>query len=160
MVDILSCFCLVLQKMMTLRKNSMVLGLVLLCMTAPVHSQESGGGGASLPEAGVPEEQDLPEFPVKRAAPREMPSLWITDSSYPPESRSAGHQGMVGFELSISPKGRVTDCQIVKSSGHKALDEATCYLMRKRGRFIPARDASGNAVADKWRSRFNWMLSF
>ena len=73
---------------------------------------------------------------------------FIGSSDYPAAAQSSGEQGIVAFQLSVSPDGRTTDCQVTASSGSASLDETTCRLMIERARFAPARDAAGNAVAD------------
>jgi protein TonB len=46
--------------------------------------------------------------------------------------------------LSIDTNGRVDGCRVTASSGNSALDEMTCWLVQRRGRFIVQKDASGN----------------
>jgi len=41
----------------------------------------------------------------------------------------------VALLLSIDTAGRVTDCRITGSSGNTDLDDATCRLAQRRGRF-------------------------
>src|ERR1041384_893254 len=73
---------------------------------------------------------------------RSKPVLGMMD--YPPEALRNHRQGSVVAELTVSPQGRATECRIVRSSGHKVLDDATCDLMIQRARFSPARDSQGN----------------
>ena len=39
-------------------------------------------------------------------------------------------------------------CNIIQSSGNGALDSATCNILRRRAKFVPARDSNGNATSD------------
>jgi protein TonB len=80
-----------------------------------------------------------------------------TVTDYPPEALRNGWQGDVVADLTVSPAGRVSACQIVESSGHKVLDDATCDLL-KRAVFTPATDSNGKPIEDhvrtppiKWR---------
>jgi protein TonB len=48
--------------------------------------------------------------------------------------------------LTVGPNGRVTRCDVLRSSGAAALDAATCRLMVSRSHFEPAHDAKGGTT--------------
>lgn len=83
--------------------------------------------------------------------------LFSTDD-YPMEAIYREEQGTVAFRLSISRRGRVAGCEIVRSSGSRALDAATCNILAKRARFVPARDAEGKRTTDEYSGRIRWVL--
>jgi len=83
---------------------------------------------------------------------------YISDADYPAAAIRAGEQGIVGFQLQVAPDGAVSTCRVTASSNSGSLDEATCRIMTTRARFTPARDAAGNAVADRISSRIRWVL--
>ncbi len=89
------------------------------------------------------------------------PAEWlrgeIRASDYPRAALQAGIGGTVRIRLAIDPRGRVSDCAITQSSGNAELDETTCRLIRKRFRYAPARDASGQAVSDSETGRQVWV---
>ena len=87
-----------------------------------------------------------------------VPQRWLTNDDYPKESLRNKESGTTGFRLDIDATGRVTGCTVTESSGHLRLDETTCLLMRKRGRFRPATDTSGAKIPSQWSSRFNWWV--
>ncbi|MFZ1743700.1 MAG: TonB family protein, partial [Pontixanthobacter sp.] len=62
------------------------------------------------------------------------------------------------FKVSVGTNGKVQNCQIVASTGHSALDEATCDLVTKRARFEPARDSSGNKTTGDYSTSVKWQL--
>lgn len=95
---------------------------------------------------------------TEKLTPINSPQSWITNKDYPPSSRRAQHQGMVGFRLDVAADGSVVECTITQSSGHVMLDKGTCDLLLKRARFKPARDRNGNAIPATWSSRFLWSL--
>jgi protein TonB len=66
---------------------------------------------------------------------------------YPLSAAENGEQGTVQAKLSIDAEGRVSGCSIVRSSGHRSLDDATCSILSRRAVFPPARDSSGRAVS-------------
>lgn len=86
-----------------------------------------------------------------------LPSLF-TDADYPVAAIRAREQGSVDFQLLVNARGRVTACNILRSSGSALLDATTCRLVQKRGRFIPARDKKGRPAPDTIAGRVNWRL--
>jgi TonB family protein len=82
-------------------------------------------------------------------APPPGKKIGLFDSAaYPPEALRNHWQGDVRAELTISENGAVVACRIVQSSGHEVLDAATCNLIIKRARFVPAKDDSGKPIKD------------
>ncbi|MEH3107688.1 MAG: TonB family protein [Sphingomonas fennica] len=66
---------------------------------------------------------------------------WITDADYP--EAAAGAQGTVVTEVIPSATGRLSHCTVIRSSGHPALDRATCPLLMRRARLTQAIYADG-----------------
>ncbi|WP_084579838.1 TonB family protein [Sphingomonas azotifigens] len=97
------------------------------------------------------------EIPLTQAKPRTT-TPWITNDDYPAEDARQHHEGTVGFTLQIDASGRATKCDVVASSGYPGLDNGACFLLMRRARFDPARDASGKAVASTFAGRFTWKL--
>jgi periplasmic protein TonB len=77
----------------------------------------------------------------------DLRSLFSADD-YPASAQSAGAEGTTRASLTIGPDGRVVGCNIIQSSGNGALDSATCNILRRRAKFVPARDSNGNATTD------------
>lgn len=71
----------------------------------------------------------------------------IGDEDYPTAALIARAQGLVRFRFTIEPDGGIANCRIVRSSGSRALDDATCRLAERRFRFRPATDTSGRPIA-------------
>ena len=89
------------------------------------------------------------EPPHKLTGP--VSTLFSADD-YPKEAKRHGWQGTVVADLAVSAEGQVTACNIVQTSGYAVLDAKTCNLLRKRARFIPAKDAKGQPTADVLRT--------
>ncbi len=83
---------------------------------------------------------------------------YVTADDYPAASLRNNEQGRVSFILDIDPNGRVTNCVVTESSGSARLDMTTCRIMRSRPRYTPARNARGQAVADRDRGAVRWQL--
>lgn len=95
---------------------------------------------------------------ASKASPKGNPANWATTDDYPPSSLRAEEQGTTGFRVEIGTDGRVTSCSVTKSSGHSGLDDATCKLVTRRAKFTPAKDASGNPIADSYSNRVRWQI--
>ena len=99
-----------------------------------------------------------PTFDPIAAAPRGNPANWIKTSDYRTSWIRRGYEGMARFTLAISASGKVTDCTVTGSTGHAALDRATCQLISSRAVFTPAKDASGANVAGSYSNVVNWRI--
>ena len=82
-----------------------------------------------------------------QSARGDLRSLFSGDD-YPASAQSAGAEGSARATLTIGADGRVTGCNITKSTGNSSLDAATCSVLRRRAKFTPARDTNGNATSD------------
>lgn len=92
------------------------------------------------------------------AKPKNNPGAWVTELDFPARALKERRQGIAGFQLEISPDGRVAHCIITASSGHADLDASTCELILRRGRFDPALDKKGAPVTGKWNNSVKWTL--
>lgn len=82
-----------------------------------------------------------------QSAKGDLRTLFSTDD-YPASALSAGAGGTAQAQLTVGPDGRVTGCNLIRSTGNGALDAATCNILRRRAKFTPARDSEGNATSD------------
>ncbi|MXO90078.1 energy transducer TonB [Pontixanthobacter aquaemixtae] len=82
-----------------------------------------------------------------------------TPFDYPADSHVNGEEGLVRLTLDIDAEGTVTDCKVSESSGHLALDKASCAVaLRDAPEFEPAKDERGNAVASKYELTIDWNI--
>ena len=86
-----------------------------------------------------------------------LTGLFSTDD-YPNSALQAQQQGTTAVSLQIGPDGRVSDCQVTSSSGSSALDQATCNIIRRRARYTPGRDSSGQPVGGSDSARIRWVV--
>src|SRR5581483_2895906 len=82
----------------------------------------------------------------------------VSNEDYPDAAQRAGEQGTTGFRLTVGTDGRVSACEVTRSSGSSTLDSATCRLMRSRARFTPAHDSSGRPMTDEVGASIRWVL--
>lgn len=107
------------------------------------------------PSIDVPDESARPrsaQTPASTTSPTgsakgDLRRLFSADD-YPALAQRNGEEGTVQAELAVNGDGRVEKCTVIRSSGSKTLDEATCSILQRRARFTPARDVNGDAVSD------------
>ena len=127
--------------------------------TLPPLDQDLFTGPVELNGSGLGIEPPAPPLPDPIAAsPRNAPGGWITDRDYKTRWIREGREGRARFNLEISASGRVSNCEVIGSSGHNVLDVATCRLITKRARFEPAKDSSGAKVPGTFSSSVNWQI--
>lgn len=80
----------------------------------------------------------------------------ISDRDYPENLSEAGIGGRVTVLYVVETDGRVSDCDVVRSSGNAQLDQWTCRLIRERFRFRPSRDGKGRPVPALVRENHEW----
>lgn len=104
------------------------------------------------------EPMPTPRFAPTAPKPRNDPLRWVTADDYRANWIRQEMTGKARFRLEIAEDGRVTKCAITGSSGHPALDQATCALVTRRARFQPARGGEGEAVASSYSNAIDWRL--
>jgi len=83
----------------------------------------------------------------------------FTPDDYPASAAAAGAEGVAQATLSIGTDGRVTSCNLIRSTGNSALDSQTCNILRRRVKFIPAKDSNGNPTTDTYTTPpIRWQL--
>ena len=100
-----------------------------------------------------------PLAPNQAATPRGAPSAWVTADDYPPSAMRAGESGRVGYTVDVDATGRVTQCRVTQTSGSAALDQATCRVVTRRGRFRPATDAAAQPLPGSYSGTSVWQAS-
>ncbi|MEO9463514.1 MAG: TonB family protein [Marinomonas sp.] len=114
-----------------------------------------GGGGIVEP---TPSPTPTFAYDPVSATPRGAPSDWITQRDYRSSWIRREMTGVASFSLGVGTNGRVTECSVTRSTGHDALDAATCKLISKRARFNPAKDRNGDIVTGSYSSSVRWQL--
>nr|WP_166176160.1 energy transducer TonB [Altererythrobacter segetis] len=94
----------------------------------------------------------------KAAAPRNQPSGWATTDDYPSRDLRQGNEGTAFFRAIVGTNGRVSACEIVRSSGHPGLDAATCKAVTARARFEAATNENGEKVVGTYSSSVRWQI--
>ncbi|MFM5930173.1 MAG: TonB family protein [Novosphingobium sp.] len=90
--------------------------------------------------------------------PKGNPGNWVTTNDYPTRALREERQGTTRFRVTVGTDGRVSDCEILQSSGSNDLDSATCLLIWRRARFQPAQDAKGNPAIGYYSNAVRWVI--
>jgi TonB family protein len=83
------------------------------------------------------------------------PLRWISNDDYPSAALRQQREGRVRYRLIIDGSGRVSQCDIMASSGHEDLDAQTCRLISRRARFVKAADPKQPRY---FESLFSWNI--
>lgn len=83
---------------------------------------------------------------------------YASSSDYPASAVRSGAMGETHALISVGIEGRASGCQIIRSSGHAELDSASCNIITKRVRFVPARALDGTAIAAPAYLTMKWEL--
>src|SRR6185312_7238569 len=123
------------------------------------------------PQQPPPPPKDMPKVPPPpppppprkvqsaQSAKGDLRTLFGPDD-YPASAQAAGAEGTAQAEITIGTDGRVVACNIIRSSGNSALDQATCNIIRRRAKYIPARDSNGQPTTDTIQTPpIRWQLS-
>ena len=93
------------------------------------------------------------------ARPKKAMSKYASPNDYPNSALSTGVEGDAHALVDVDVEGRASNCRIIRSSGNRAIDTATCTIVTKRARYEPARNAKGEAVTSPYYLVFRWAIA-
>lgn len=82
----------------------------------------------------------------------------ISEADYPEAARRQRLSGPVRLRLTVNIDGRVTGCEILRSSGTALLDASACRILVRRARFWPALDRSSRPIVSTFEHQVKWVL--
>jgi TonB family protein len=104
----------------------------------------------------------LRSWGIDPAAPLSRPAKQISGAisykDYPNESSSNEESGTVVTRFTITAQGRVINCGVVVSSGHRRLDGHTCGLISERFTYQPALGKDNRPVPSMAVRTVTWVL--
>jgi len=98
-----------------------------------------------------------PAAPPRAATPRGNFNSWASTDDYPSRALRDEREGTTSISVTVNAEGRVSGCQVTRSSGHSDLDSTTCSLITRRGRFNPA-EQNGRPVEGSWTTSIRWQI--
>jgi TonB family protein len=96
------------------------------------------------------------QISIDRSSPAIPSSFHITFDDYPNKALKKKISGQSKIILKIDEAGKVFDCEVSRSSGHKDLDSRACAISLKRGLFSPATDTYGTPIRSTYEYEINW----
>lgn len=96
----------------------------------------------------------LPRGPSASDAFYRDPTL----NDFPPEARDARMEGVAIITVTTDPEGGMADCSVTMSSGHEALDQASCHYVGSLAPFTAARDLENKPTTGRFVRRVSWKL--
>lgn len=99
-----------------------------------------------------------PAFTPRGARPRNDPLGWLSTDDYPRRPLVDGLEGTAAYRLIIATSGRVSACEVTRSTGNSQLDAATCKFIERRARFEPATDETGARVVGSYTGSVRWEI--
>jgi periplasmic protein TonB len=95
----------------------------------------------------------------QQAQAKGNPGSWFNaETDYPPDARRAGTQGRTVIRVTVGTDGRISGCTVTASSGSSSLDDVTCKVAQRRGRYTPAKDENGNPMTSTATIPVRWQL--
>ncbi len=82
----------------------------------------------------------------------------ITGDDYPARALRDELEGTTRLRFTVSVEGRAEDVQVVASSGHAILDDASVKILQGRFRYQPALDEAGQPVSAQLQQSIRWAL--
>lgn len=90
-----------------------------------------------VPMTTAPQRQRTASVTVVNSWHSRIVGLIERNKAYPPAAQARGETGVVQLAFSIDRQGRVLASQVVRSSGHAALDQETLATVRRAQPFPP-----------------------
>lgn len=106
----------------------------------------------------TPPPAPAPRFSPKSPTPKGRPGDWANTNDYPSGALRREEEGVTSIRVTVGTDGRVQSCEVTRSSGSSDLDNATCSLISRRGRFSPATDGDGQPTTGTWSSSIRWQI--
>ena len=128
--------------------SPMLLAIALLAAASPPAQPV-----LSRDQARICEQRGRPRGPCTNLLP-----IFEHYRNYPAEALARNEQGRTYYRVETGVNGRVTLCEITRTSGSHSLDEATCRILRDNVAYDPARDARGRRVRGEDHGYVTWRL--
>lgn len=97
-----------------------------------------------------------PAFTPQKARPANDPLSWLSTDDYPARALRSEAEGVAGYRLIVGTNGRVSACEVTRSTGNSLLDEATCKFITRRARFEAATDETGAKAVGSYTGTVKW----
>ncbi len=83
----------------------------------------------------------------------------ILQRSYPTQMLREKEEGRIGVNLTIGKDGRPGHCEVLSVVGPTSFNDTVCLLLLRHATFEPARDANGDPLVSRYRTRVTFRLN-
>lgn len=129
------------------------------CVASLRDEARSRAVASPAPRATVtPASAPVAAFAAKGPVPKGSRAQWMAGAEYPDAALRGAESGSVTVKLAVNTEGRIAACDVLKSSGSRSLDTATCRILERSARYTPATDAAGQPVAATDQHTVRWAL--
>jgi protein TonB len=104
----------------------------------------------------VPSDPPRALFTPRKPTPSNNPASWLSNEDYPARALRAEAEGIAAYRLIVGTNGRVSACEVIRSTGNAQLDAATCDNIARRARFEAATDETGAKVLGSYTGTVRW----
>ena len=112
---------------------------------------------ANLSDAwGIPKDQQT-RIKVKAKPAGSWDRIFVSQD-YPPDAMQANASGRTVVRYAVDETGHPSDCVVLKQSGTPSLDQRTCSVLMRRGRFKPALDANDKPMRSLMVTGVGWLM--
>ena len=132
-----------------MRTTLVLLGMLGTAMTMPVFAQSYIDGILDV---------DLGNLPPGVVAPKAITPHSVFAADYPTESIGLQETGSTNLRFVVLEDGSVGTIQVLQSSGHQRLDEASIAMIQSRWRYAPAM-SNGQAIRVWQHASVVWRLA-
>lgn len=89
------------------------------------------------------------------------PARWVAEvqKGYPAYLARAQQQAQLDVSLTISTSGKPTFCEVQEVQGLTSFNDTACLLLLKHASFEPARNAAGEPLVSRYRTRMTFKLN-
>ncbi len=94
----------------------------------------------------------------RKPQPKTYPGDWVVPKDYPVGMLRSGYSGIVHFRLIVDAEGNSTKCIIQEASNPNDFAAASCNVLMRRAKFLPALDAAGNPVTSYWSNSVRFVI--
>jgi hypothetical protein len=83
---------------------------------------------------------------------------WFQQADVPIEELRADEMKLVQFRVTVTPQGKLQDCQVEVSSGNPKIDRLTCGLVKRRAGLRAATGIDGQPAYGVYRAFITWWM--
>lgn len=100
------------------------------------------------------------DMPAGATRPQALTNLgnFFSSFDYPAQALRGREEGRTAVVMMVDEKGAVQDCMVEVTSGIPTLDAQTCWILKERAKFTPAKGSDGKPIQSVVSQAVSWKL--